>query len=314
MAVLDDYQKVAARCAPWITLGDDVEVTYFHAPIGTLEECAVALAPFDAVVAMRERTRFSEELFGLLPRLRLLVVTGQRNNRAVDIDAAVRAGVRVAHTRNNRSDVVAHTWALIHAVTRNVVTECLNIRMGGWQSTIGMSLPGKQLGLVGFGKVGRSVGEIANLFEMRVVAWSPHLNAERLAPYPWCELVTEKELYQQSDIVSVHMVLSDETIGMVGPSQLGWMRTGGVFINTSRGALVDEPSLARALSEGRLAGAGLDVFATEPLPPDHLFRTLRNVVATPHIGYVTKEVYEDWYGQAVASVKALLDSDPIGTQ
>jgi phosphoglycerate dehydrogenase-like enzyme len=305
VAVLDDYQGVALGCADWSEL--EVEVFPDHLP----DDDAVVerLAPFDVVVAMRERTPFPRARLERLPNLRLLVTTGMRN-AAIDLDAARDHGVLVCGTGSLGPPTAELAWALILAVTRHVAEEHAAMRAGGWQHTIGPELAGHRLGIVGLGRLGARMAAIARAFEMEVVAWSQNLTAERAAE-AGAALVSKEELFSAADVVTIHLVLSDRTRGLVGAPELARMKPNAYLVNTSRGPIVDEAALLDALHAGRIAGAALDVYATEPLPADHPLRRAPNTVLTPHIGYVTTGTYEVFYGDAVEDIARWLAGDPV---
>lgn len=308
VAVLDDYQRVARAFADWRSL-EPHEVAFFHEPLAGIEDAAATLEPFDVVVAMRERTPFSAELVGRLPRLRLLVTTGMRN-AAIDLDAAAARGVTVCGTESLGHPTVELTWALVLALARNVPVEDATMREGGWQSTVGVSLRGKTLGVLGLGRIGGAVAAIGRAFDMRVVAWSENLTAERAAACG-AELVDRETLFRASDVLTVHLVLSERTRGLVGSRELAWLKPTALLVNTARGPIVDEQALVEALRAGAIAGAGLDVYDAEPLPADHPLRLAPRTVLTPHLGYVTDDGYRLFYGQAVEAVAAYLAGAPI---
>jgi phosphoglycerate dehydrogenase-like enzyme len=311
LAVLDDYQQVAARMADWSVLEGHCEVTFFHRHIA-LADAGDALADFDALLLMRERLPMPRELIGRLPRLRLIIVTGTQN-RALDLAAAAERGIVVCHTRV-AADAAHSTpelaWGLILAVVRHIPQEDRRLRDGLWQQTIGTTLYGKTLGLLGLGRIGRRMAEYGRAFGMNVIAWSQNLMAEAAAASAAVR-VEKRDLFTRSDVLSIHLVLSERTRGLVGGAELALMRSSAVLINTSRGPIVDEAALIAALRERRIAGAGLDVFDTEPLPAEHPIRALSNVVITPHIGYVVEEAYRTFYGDAIEAVLAYQAGTPV---
>jgi phosphoglycerate dehydrogenase-like enzyme len=310
-AVLDDYQDAALTHADWSPLADRVEVRTLREHHTDQDRLAAELADCEIVVAMRERTPFDAGLLRRLPRLRLLVTTGRRNP-SIDVDAAAAQGVTVCGTASSPTPPVELTWALLLGLARHLTTENRALREGGpWQSTVGQDLAGRTLGLLGLGRIGSRVARVATAFGMDVLAWSPHLTAERAAE-GGAELAPGKEdLLRRSDFVSLHLVLSDRTRGLLGEPELRAMRPHAHLINTSRAGLVDRSALLRALREGWIAGAGLDVFDTEPLPADDPLRSLPNVLATPHLGYVTEGNYRTFYGEVVEDIAAYLDGDPV---
>ncbi|MGA4951502.1 D-2-hydroxyacid dehydrogenase family protein [Streptomyces lydicamycinicus] len=310
-AVLDDYQGVALSMADWSVLADAVDVRTLRQPLRSEDEVVAAIGDCEIVVAMRERTPFPASLLARLPRLRLLITSGMRN-AAIDLAAAARHGVTVCGTSSNTEPPVELTWALILGLARNITTESAAMRTGGpWQSTLGADLHGRTLGLLGLGKIGTRVARIGQAFGMNVTAWSPNLTAERAAETGVHAAADKVELLETSDFVSVHLVLGERTRGLLGAGELRRMRPTGYLVNTSRAAIVDQPALLRALRENWIAGAGLDVFDHEPLPDDHPLRTLPNVLALPHLGYVTRRNYEGYFPQAVEDITAFLAGSPI---
>ncbi|MFF4952730.1 D-2-hydroxyacid dehydrogenase family protein [Streptomyces chattanoogensis] len=304
-AVLDDYQDVALSMADWSPLDGVVDVRTLHRPFGSEDEVVEAIGDCEIVVAMRERTPFPASLLARLPRLRLLITSGMRN-ASIDLAAAARHGVTVCGTASNTEPPVELTWALILGLARNVVTESTALRAGGWQRTLGADLHGRRLGLLGLGKIGTRVARVGQAFGMDVVAWSRNLAPERAAETGVTATATKEELLETSDFVSVHLVLGDRTRGLIGAPELRRMRRTAYLVNTSRAAIVDQSALVEALREGRIAGAGLDVFAQEPLPADHPLRTLPNVLALPHLGYVTRRNYEGYFREAVEDIQGFL--------
>jgi phosphoglycerate dehydrogenase-like enzyme len=307
VAVLDDYQRTAAGRADWGSLPAEVE--FFHDHLAEDDALAERLAPFDVVVAMRERTPFRAGLLARLPRLRLLVTTGL-HNAAIDVDAAHRQGVVVSGTRADPRGTPELTWALILALVRHLPLEDRAVRHGGWQRSVGIGLAGKTLGVLGLGKIGTAVSAIGRVFEMRVIAWSPHLTAERAAE-GGAELVTREGLCEAADVLTVHMVLAEATRCLVGAADLARMKPSAYLVNTSRGPIVDEKALIAALHAGRVAGAGLDVYEVEPLPAGHPLLSAPNTVLTPHLGYVTDTGYQAMYGDAVEDIAAFLAGSPL---
>ena len=311
-AVLDDYQQVALKMADWLSLSN-VEVKSFAEHFQTESDLVAAIKDAEVVVMMRERTPFQASLFAKLPRLQLLVTTGMRN-AAVDLTAAAAHGVTVCGTTSSSRPPAELTWALLLGLARNLVQENNALRKGGpWQRSVGVDLYGKQLGLLGLGKIGSQVARVGLAFGMEVAAWSQNLTEAR-AEAVGVRLAASKEaLLERSDFVSLHLVLSERTAGIVGRAELARMRTSAFLINTSRAGLVDQHALIEALKSGQIAGAGLDVFETEPLPADDVFRTLPNVLATPHLGYVTETNYATYYREAVEDIQAFLAGAPVRT-
>lgn len=310
-AVLDDYQQVALTMANWSPVTDYVDVITYHQHFGTDDAMVDTVANCDIVVMMRERTPFRASLFNRLPRLKLLVTTGMRN-ASVDLVAAKEHGVLVSGTEGGPPATAELTWALILGLAKHVVREHQSIRSNGpWQTTIGTDLYGKQLGLLGLGRLGSQVARVGLAFGMNVVAWSQNLTQER-ADSVGVRLASSKdEFLKHSDFVSIHLVLSDRTRGLIGARELSLMKPSAYLVNTSRAPIVDQAALKDALRNQRIAGAGLDVYDVEPLPPDDEFRTLPNVLTTPHIGYVTGATYQTWYSQVVEDIQAFLAGTPI---
>ncbi|MFZ3598068.1 D-2-hydroxyacid dehydrogenase family protein [Streptomyces sp. BH104] len=312
-AVLDDYQGVARELADWGRLSDRVDVTYLNRYVDTHDELVALLGDCEIVVVMRERTPFPGELIARLPKLRLLVTSGMRN-ASIDLDAAAAHGVTVCGTASNPEPPVELTWALILGLARGVLTEGANLRDGGpWQSTLGADLHGRRLGLLGLGKIGARVARVGAAFGMDVTAWSQNLTAERAAEAGAALAASKEELLDTSDFVSVHLVLGDRTRGLLGEDELRRMRRTAYLVNTSRAAIVDQAALLRALREGWIAGAGSDVFDTEPLPADHPLRTAPNFLGLPHLGYVTRRNYEGFFQGAVEDIEEYLAGSPVRT-
>jgi phosphoglycerate dehydrogenase-like enzyme len=310
IAVLDDYQYVAATYADWSRVPEPVEAVEFAEHVDDPDALVRRLQPFDVVVAMRERTAFPRSVLERLPDLRLLVTTGARNP-AIDVAAAAELGITVCGTRAHPPGTAELTWALVLAVARHLPQEDASVRAGGWQQTIGTDLAGGTLGLLGLGRLGERVARIGLAFEMDVVAWSANLTDERAAEVGVRRAAGKEELLRTADVVSVHLQLSDRTRGLIGARELELMKPGAILVNTSRGPIVDEAALVRALREGTIAGAGLDVFDVEPLPRHHPLRELRRAVLTPHLGYVTEKTYEVFYGDAVEDVAAWRAGQPV---
>jgi phosphoglycerate dehydrogenase-like enzyme len=310
IAILDDYQGVARRLADWASLPAGADVVVF--PDHVADEAAVAarLADFDVVVAMRERTPFPRTLLDRLPRLRLLVTTGMRN-ASIDLRAAADRGVLVCGTGGLPSPTAELTWALILALVRHVPREDRATRDGRWQETLGTTLSGKTLGVLGLGQLGSRVARVGRAFEMEVLAWSQNLTAERAAAVGATLAGSCDELLARADVVTIHLVLSDRTRGLLGARELALLRPPAYLVNTSRGPIVDERALIAVLRAGAIAGAGLDVFDEEPLPRDHPLRQLPNTVITPHLGYVTEETYRNFYAQALEDIRAFLAGAPV---
>ena len=310
IAVLDDYQGVALQMADWSVLPADCRVQVFGDHLTELEAVAERLRGFDIVTCMRERTPFGRDLLERLPNLRLLVTTGMRN-AAIDLRAATDLGVLVCGTAGGPEGPPAElTWALILALVRHIPVEDAGVRAGGWGVTVGMSLEDKVLGVLGLGRLGARVAKVGAAFGMSVIAWSQNLTGEKAAQCG-AALVTKDELFKRSDVLSVQVQLSARTRGLVGARELGMMKPTAYLINTARGPIVDEAALVQALQARTIAGAGLDVFDQEPLPPDHPLTRLDNALLVPHIGYVTEDQYRVRYRDTVENVAAYLSGAPL---
>ncbi|WP_097900907.1 D-2-hydroxyacid dehydrogenase family protein [Streptomyces sp. b94] len=310
-AVIEDFQSVSATVTDWSPVIDDVEIVTFTEHLASVDEAAAALAGYDIVVTLRERVPFPAELLARLPRLRLLVASGMRNS-AIDFDAARRHGVVVCGTASSATPPVELTWALLLGLARGIVPENEALRTGGrWQSTLGADLHGRTLGLLGLGKIGGRVARIGLAFGMDVLAWSQNLTKERTDEVGVRLAASRDELLAASDFVSVHLALGDRTRGLIGAAELARMRPTAYLVNTSRAAVVDTDALLAALRDGVIAGAATDVFDTEPLPADDPVRTAPGLLATPHLGYVSRANYETYYGQAVEDIRAFLDGQPV---
>ena len=309
IAVLDDYQSVAADFCDWSRVPEPVEVVEFHDHVADEDALVARLEPFDIVVAMRERTPFPRSVLERLPNLKLLVTTGRRN-KSIDIEAATERGITVSGTGILPNGTAELTWGLILAVTRHIPQEDASVRAGGWQTSIGGDLAGARLGVVGLGGQGSQVARIGLAFGMDVVAWSQNLTDERAAEHG-VRRVDREELFATSDVVTVHLLWSKRTRGLINAEDFALMKHTAIFINTSRGPIVQTPALVDALQNGTIAGAGLDVYDQEPLPADDPIRSLPRTVLTPHLGYVTRSTYEVFYGEAVEDVAAFLRGEPI---
>ena len=309
VALLDDYQGVALRMADWKSLPAGTDVVAFPDHLADESALAARLADFDIVMAMRERTPFTRSLLERLPKLRLLITAGMRN-ASIDMKAAAERGVLVCGTSGLPYPTAELAWGLILGLMRRIPAEDRATREGRWQVSLGLGLNGKTLGVLGLGTLGSRVARVGRAFEMTVLAWSQNLTAAR-AEEVGATLVAKDELLARSDIVSIHLVLSERTRGLLNARELGLMKRTAYLVNTSRGPIVDEAALVRALREGTIAGAGLDVFESEPLPADHPFRSLPNIVVTPHLGYVTEETYRVFYGHALEDVQAFLRGAPV---
>ena len=309
IAILDDYQDVALRYADWTSLPADCEVRTFRDHIADTAILIAALREFDVIVAMRERTAFTAERLAALPRLRLLVTTGMAN-ASIDLGAARRAGITVCGTGSGSQATSELAWGLLLAVARSIPQEDARLRAGGWQRTIGIELQGKTLGLVGLGRQGGAMVPVARAFGMEVIAWSQNLSDEAAAA-AGVERVGKEDLFRRADFVSIHYKLGQRSVGLVGAAELALMKPSAFLINTSRGPIVEREALLAALQGGRIAGAGLDVYDTEPLPADDPFRSAPRTVLTPHLGYVSDRAYRTFYPDAVENIAAFLRREPV---
>lgn len=308
VAILDDYLDCALKVADWSALAGRAEITVFDTAFADEAAAAAALRPYDVICTMRERTPFPRTLIEALPELRLITMTGARNP-SLDIAAANERGIAVVTTSTGGTGSLATVelaWGLIIALARHLPEHVASMRDGGWQRQLGFALNGRTLGLVGLGKLGSRMVPIGKAMGMDVIAWSPNLTEERAAA-AGARCVGMDELFATADVVSIHMVLGERTRGLVGDAQFARMKPGALLINTSRGPLVDEAALIRALEDGRLGGAGIDVFDREPLPADHPLRTTRNAMLTPHLGYTVEENIGRFYQDTVENIEAWLD-------
>ncbi len=304
IAVLDDYQQVALAMADWSALQRQASVEVFSDTIADPDLLVARLLPFDILCVMRERTPLSRDIIKRLPQLKLIVSTGPKN-ASIDQDAAESCGIALKNTRGSLTAPIELTWALIQASARSVVAEANSLRAGGWQRTVGDELKGKTLGVLGLGRIGGKVARIARAFDVDVITWSDR-TTEAQAAEAGARLVTKDQLFGEADILTIHLVLVDATRGLVGADELARMKPTAWLVNTSRGPIVDEGALIDALAGKKLAGAALDVFDVEPLPADHPFRRLDNVLATPHLGYVSRQQYAVFYGDTVQIIATWL--------
>jgi phosphoglycerate dehydrogenase-like enzyme len=305
IAVLDDYQNVAVSMADWSVLKGRATITVFNDHLADADAVVARLMPFDIVCVMRERTPMTRAIIERLPNLSLIASTAFRN-ASIDTKAAEERGIPVVHTSYSAAPTIELTWALILSSARHIVDENASLRAGGWQRFIGDDLGGQTLGLLGLGNIGSAVAQIGKAFGMTMVAWSQNLTSERAAA-AGAVLVSKDELFRQADFVSIHLVLSGRTRGLVGASELALMKPTARLVNTSRGPIVVEADLVEALRRRKIAGAAIDVFDQEPLSRDHPFRSLPNLLATPHIGYVSRALYERFYRDTVANIVRWLD-------
>ncbi len=302
IAVIDDWQDVARDVVDWSLLDSIGEVTFEHDYPGDNATLAARLGKYQVICVMRERTRFDADLLARLPNLKLLVTGGMRN-AALDMPAAAKLGIQVCGTDSYKHAAPELTWALIMAATRNLLAEANALRAGQWQQGLGGDLHGKTLAILGLGSIGQRVAQFGQVFGMRVIAWSENLTAER-AQQVGVTYVSKQQLFEQADVLSVHLVLSERSRGLVDAQALASMKATALLVNTARGPIVDEPALIKALQKRQIAGAALDVFAEEPLPALHPFRTLDNVLATPHVGYVSRQNYQQFFSQMIEDIQA----------
>ena len=309
-AILDDYFNVALTITDWSSVSDRLDVTVFKEPFASPEATARALADFEIICAMRERTAFPRSVLTALPKLKLLLTSGPKN-AAIDMEAAKERGIVVCGTVAGGNPTAALTLGLILELTRGIGRENARMHAGEpLQKFLGIEIEGKTLGIVGLGNLGARVAEMARAMGMQVIAWSENLTAERCREVGVTH-ATRQQLFATADIVTIHIVLSDRSRGLVGQQELGWMKPTSYLVNTSRAPIVDEAALLQALKQRQIAGAALDVFSVEPLPVDHPLRGLDNAVLTPHLGYVTEDSFRKHYQQMVANISAWMDGGTL---
>jgi phosphoglycerate dehydrogenase-like enzyme len=309
-AILDDYQNVALKVADWSPVAKDLDIKVFNQPLGGQDKVIQALADFEIVCGMRERTPFPRAVISALPKLKLLITTGARN-ASFDLAAAKDHNVVVCGTPGFGNPTAGLAIGLMLELTRRIGFENARMKAGeSWQVTIGPDLEGHTLGVIGLGKLGTRVAKVAQALGMKVIAWSQNLTPEKCRE-AGVEYATKEELLRQSDFVSIHVILSQRTRGLIGATELGLMKPTAHLINTSRGPIVDEAPLLAVLTEKRIAGAALDVFDVEPLPLDHPFRRMDNVVLTPHLGYVSTQNYRAYFTGVVEDIRGWLDGKPV---
>src|SRR6266851_6800338 len=309
-AILDDYLNLALRVADWSKVRDRVDVTDFNAPFASPEAAAGALRDFEIICAMRERTPFPRALFAALPKLKLLITSGMRN-AAIDMEAAKDHQVVLCGTQWARDPTAPLTMGLILELTRNIGRENARMHAGEpLQKYVRMEIEGRTLGVVGLGKLGAKVAKLAQAFGMNVIAWSPNLTAERCKEVG-VTYATKEELFEKADIITIHVVLGPRSRGLVGAADLARMKPSAYLVNTARGPIVDEAALLETLRQKKIAGAGVDVFSVEPLPVDHPFRKLDNIVLTPHLGYVTEEGFRNHYSPMFEGIDAWIKGEPL---
>ena len=309
IAVLDDYQNVSLQMADWSSLSAEHSIKVFTQPFASSAEAAKAIAPYDIVCALRERTLFDAAMLAALPNLKLLVTTGHRN-AAIDVGAAHARGVVVSGTDAPGIATAELAMALILGLSRHIPLEAQAMREGRWQTTVGRDVKGRTLGLIGLGRLGAQMAKYGHAFGMPVIAWSQNLT-DAAAAQQGARRVDKSELFKTADIISIHTKLSPRTTGLVGPAELALMKPDALLINTSRGPVIDETALLAALTAGHLGGVGIDVYEPEPLPAAHPLRKAPRTLLTPHIGYVTEETYRIFYGGTVAAIEAWLSGKPI---
>jgi phosphoglycerate dehydrogenase-like enzyme len=309
-AILDDYLNLALAVADWSKVSDRVDITVFNEPFASPEAAASALKDFEIICAMRERTPFPRTLFAALPKLKLLITSGMRN-AAIDFEAAKDHHVVLCGTQFGRDPTAPLTMGLILELTRNIGRENARMHAGeALQKFVGIEIEGRTLGVIGLGKLGSKVAGMAKAFGMNVIAWSPNLTPER------CKEVgvgyaTKEELFSTADIITIHVVLGPRSRGLVGPAELARMKPTSYLVNTARGPIVDEAALLETMRQKKIAGAAIDVYSVEPLPTDHPFRKLDNMVLTPHLGYVTEESFRNHYKQMVEGIDAWFKGEPL---
>jgi len=309
LALIDDYQHAALGLADWDSLKPEVAVQAFHDTPANEDVLVERLRDFDIIMAMRERTRFPRTVIERLPKLKLIVTTGV-HNPAIDVKALAERGIPVCGTRGRYATTMELTWALILALARHILPERQALREGRWQTTMGVMLQNKVLGVLGLGNLGSKVAVIGKAFQMEVIAWSEHLTAERAASFG-VQRVEKDELFRRSDFLTIQVLLSDRTRGLVGAPELALMKPSAYLINTSRGPIVDEQALVSALENHQIAGAGIDVYSQEPTPADNPLLRLDNALCTPHLGYVTAESMAFGYQQVLEDIRAFLNGKPI---
>ncbi|MPY72282.1 MAG: D-2-hydroxyacid dehydrogenase family protein [Alphaproteobacteria bacterium] len=309
VAILDDYQNCTLSMADWSPVEKDCEITVFNDHLSDEDEIAARLADFEIVCAMRERTRFGKSQLAKLPKLKLLISSGMRN-RSFDVAAAAGRGIVCCGTPSVGAPTTDIAWGLIIGLLRNIPKEDAAVRRGEWQSTVGPGLHGKTLGIAGLGKLGSKMAVIGKAFDMDVIAWSQNLTRARCDEFG-VGLVTKEELMKRSDVITIHLILSDRTRGVIGRDELALMKPGAILVNTSRGPIVDEAALVDALERRAIRGAGLDVYGTEPLRADSPFRRLENTVVTPHLGYVEESNYQAYFNGYIAAIRGFLDGKPV---
>jgi phosphoglycerate dehydrogenase-like enzyme len=306
IAILDDYQNVALKCADWSGVSSRARIDVFNDHVADPELLVERLKPYDVLAVMRERTPLPRSIIERLPVLKMIASNAPRN-ASIDMTAAAERGITVTHSSYTSAPTVELTWALILAGARHLISEAAAVRRGEWQHSVGDDMAGKTLGILGLGSIGTRVARVAQAFDMNVISWSQNLTPEKAAA-GGAKLVSKEELFRQADVITIHLVLSERTRNLVGAEELALMKPGARLVNTSRGPIVVEAALIEALASGKIAGAALDVYDIEPLPLDHPFRKLDRLLATPHIGYVSRGLYERFYRDMAANIAAWLQS------
>ena len=309
VAILDDYQGIAEQLVDWSTFKDSCEIKVFNQPFENEDNAIENLKNFEALIIMRERTPMTKKLMDGCPKLRFIATSGMRN-LGIDLEYAKSKGIIVSGSEGNKNPTAELTWALILGLARNIKQESENMYQGYWQTTIGFELKGKTLGIMGLGKLGSMVAKVGKAFGMEVIAWSENLKIAEAEKHR-VMAVTKEELFEKSDFLTIHYLLSDRSRNLVKYEDISKMKKTAFIINTSRGPIINEDDLIKALQDEIIAGAGLDVYAIEPLPENHKLRFLPNVLLTPHIGYVTLDNYTKWYNQMAENLQAFLDGQPI---
>ena len=309
VAILDDYQGVAEQLVDWSKFEDSCEIKVFNQPFENEDNAIENLKNFEALIIMRERTPMTKKLMDGCPKLRFIATSGMRN-LGIDLEYAKSKGIIVSGSEGNKNPTAELTWALILGLARNIKQESENMYQGYWQTTIGFELKGKTLGIMGLGKLGSMVAKVGKAFGMEIIAWSENLKIAEAEKHG-VMAVTKEELFEKSDFLTIHYLLSDRSKNLVKYEDISKMKKTAFIINTSRGPIINEDDLIKALQDEIIAGAGLDVYAIEPLPENHKLRFLPNVLLTPHIGYVTLDNYTKWYNQMAENLQAFLDGQPI---
>jgi len=309
IAILDDYQNIAFKFADWTDIRANHEVSVFNDTITDMDALVARLSSFEIICAMRERTPFGSDLLERLPNLKLLITSGAKNN-SFDMIAAKAKGIMVCGTDGGYTTTAELVFGLMLSMSRNLMSEAESFRQGGWQIGIGENIHGKTLGLVGLGRLGSKVASIAKIFGMNVIAWSPNLTQEKASEHG-VTAVTKQELFKQADFISVHVVSSPRSRNLVDAEAIGLMKPTARLINTSRSAIVSYPALIEALQNDKIAGAAIDVFDVEPVPENDPVRTVKNLIATPHIGYVTQETFAGYQQGYVAAINGFVAGEPV---